>query len=52
MPVELTTVKADGYVHFGDVVQVCHATTGSTLACDIDEKIRDIKSAAFDQILD
>ena len=40
-PVELTTVKADGYVHFGDVVQVCHATTGSTLACDIDDKSSD-----------
>mmetsp|Transcript_17107 Transcript_17107/g.36945 ORF Transcript_17107/g.36945 Transcript_17107/m.36945 type:complete len:401 (-) Transcript_17107:72-1274(-) len=39
--VELTKVADDGYVHFGDVIQLVHLETAATLACDIGD--RDIR---------
>eukprot|EP00201_Polytomella_parva_P017578 CAMPEP_0175071794 /NCGR_PEP_ID=MMETSP0052_2-20121109/19464_1 /TAXON_ID=51329 ORGANISM="Polytomella parva, Strain SAG 63-3" /NCGR_SAMPLE_ID=MMETSP0052_2 /ASSEMBLY_ACC=CAM_ASM_000194 /LENGTH=401 /DNA_ID=CAMNT_0016339051 /DNA_START=18 /DNA_END=1223 /DNA_ORIENTATION=+ len=36
--VELTTVAADGYVHFGDVLQFVHVDTGCVLSGDVSDK--------------
>ena len=37
--VELTRVRDDPYVHFGDVLQVLHAGSGASLATDVEDKV-------------
>jgi hypothetical protein len=40
-PQELTVVKNDGFVHFGDAVQLAHCgPTGAVLAADTHGKVR------------
>lgn len=38
--VEMTKIRDDPYVHFGDVVQLLHVNTGSLLAVDVEDKVR------------
>ena len=38
-PAELSTVQADGLVHFGDLVQLCSAHTPAVLACDVEDRV-------------
>lgn len=38
-PVELTKIRDDPYVHFGDVVQLLHVNTGCLLAVDVEDKV-------------
>jgi hypothetical protein len=45
-PVEMTKVRDDPYVHFGDVVQLLHVNTGCLLAIDVEDKVRAVASAA------
>ena len=45
-PVDLTAVKKDGFVHFGDTVQICQATTGSVLSCDVGDMMHDSRTEA------
>jgi hypothetical protein len=37
--VELTRIRDDPYVHFGDLLQVVHASTGASLANDVEDKV-------------
>lgn len=37
-PVE-PTCRQDGYVHFGDVLQLAHAHTGAVLVVDVSDKV-------------
>ncbi|WIA11012.1 hypothetical protein OEZ85_011166 [Tetradesmus obliquus] len=37
-PVEMTKVRDDPYVHFGDIVQLLHVNTGCLLAVDVEDK--------------
>ena len=40
-PVELSVVRNDGFVHFGDMLQLAHAgPTGTTLSGDINDVVR------------
>eukprot|EP00803_Ostreobium_quekettii_P009150 evm.model.scf_753.1 EVM.evm.TU.scf_753.1 scf_753:18748-21737(-) len=36
--IELTVVRDDGLVHFGDVLQLAQADSGTVLACDVKDK--------------
>lgn len=36
--VEMTKIRDDPYVHFGDVIQLVHVDTGTVLACDVEDK--------------
>ncbi len=38
-PVEMTKVRDDACVHFGDVLQLVHVKTGSLLAVDVEDKV-------------
>ena len=38
-PVQCTTIKNDGLVHFGDVLQLVNASTSAVLACDIEDRV-------------
>lgn len=40
-PVEMTKIRDDPYVHFGDVLQLVHVKTGCLLAVDVEDKVRD-----------
>lgn len=46
-PVEMTKVRDDPYVHFGDIVQLLHVNTGCLLAVDVEDKVR---AAAVTQV--
>jgi hypothetical protein len=37
--VELSRVRDDEWVHFGDVLQLGHMETGGVLACDVEVKV-------------
>jgi len=39
-PVELTVVRDDGLVHFGDVLQLAHAAEAAVLAADANDVVR------------
>lgn len=36
--VELTRIRDDPYVHFGDLLQLVHGESGAALACDVEDK--------------
>lgn len=38
--VELTKIRDDPYVHFGDVLQLVHVDTGCVLSVDTGTKVR------------
>lgn len=38
-PVQCTTIRNDGLVHFGDVLQLVNASTSAVLACDIEDRV-------------
>lgn len=39
-PVQLSCIRDDGLVHFGDVVQLAHAPTGCSLAVNVHDRVR------------
>lgn len=38
-PVQCTTIRADGLVHFGDILQLINGGTSAVLACDIEDRV-------------
>lgn len=38
-PVQCTTIRNDGHVHFGDVLQLINPTTSAVLGCDIEDRV-------------
>lgn len=38
-PVDMTKIRDDPYVHFGDVLQLVHVKTGCLLAVDVEDKV-------------
>jgi hypothetical protein len=38
--VQLTRVRDDPFVHYGDVVQLLHVESAAVLACDVQETVR------------
>lgn len=39
-PVQCTTTRPDGLVHFGDVLQLVNASSAASLGCDIEDRVR------------
>ena len=39
-PVVLTVVRSDGFVHFGDVIQLAHCGNGAVLSADVEDVVR------------
>lgn len=38
-PVDLTTIRGDGFVHFGDVLQLANVGSAAFLTCDIEDRV-------------
>lgn len=38
-PVQCTTIRGDGLVHFGDVLRLVNGSTSAVLACDIEDRV-------------
>lgn len=44
-PVTCTTVRGDGLVHFGDVVQLANSASAAFMTCDIEDRVLQLKSS-------
>lgn len=38
-PVTCTTIRGDGFVHFGDVVQLANSASAAFMTCDIEDRV-------------